>query len=286
MPLPLKKPSERLKKRPDQNGSDLEESPLEILKKRFFRRINTRLGWQLGAALLLAGGGLWIGWDTVQKLPGVAVVLTKMAELRSVPHAQGDKFSILVAKLENDKDGVHRRLIDDALRGKFDKEIEVLLPDRSITIGGTDKPQEAVKAGHERARALLREADANVMIWGEALDTKTDALLRLHWTVNAQSDLKKSSEKYRPADTNYDLPELFWADLSDVLALLATSQAAAFSNQKGSYVADQLEPFIKRVQLLVASGKLVSQQQGSLKAVSSRLFSKSDACASTPAPRP
>lgn len=252
MPMP---PNNRPKKKSAQNGPNLEENSLEIARKQFFGSINKRLGWPLGA-VLLAFVLSWIYWDKVSQLPGIPTLLTKVAELRSIPRAQGDRFSILVAKLGNDKDGLHRGLIDDALRGRFNRqEIEVLLPHRTVTVGDTEKPQEAVKAGHERAKELLREANANVIVWGEVLDSKTDAPMRLHWTVNTQAELNKSSEKYRPAETNYDLPQLFWIDLSDVLSLLATSQGAAYSGQKGSYIADQLEPFIKRVRLLVASSR-------------------------------
>ena len=267
MSSPVKKPSERLKKKPEEAGFKFDDSPLEILRKKFFRWINTRLGWGLGAALF-AMMAIWTGWGAIENLPGVTAVLSRLGELRRMPRAQGDRFSILVAKIENDKEGVHRRLIADALQGRFDKgEVEVLLPNRTITTSGSDKPQEAAKAGHERARVLLRETNANVMVWGEALDTKTDAPMRLHWTVNAQSDLNKSSEKYRPTEAGYDLPELFWTDLSDALGLLATAQVASFASQDGSFVADQLEPFIKRVRNLVLSGKLSDQQQASLRLI-------------------
>jgi hypothetical protein len=58
----------------------------------------------------------------------------------------------LLPRLENDRDGIHRRLISDALRSQFSKdEIEVLLVDRTITIEESERPQEAVKKGHEQA---------------------------------------------------------------------------------------------------------------------------------------
>ena len=252
--------------KPTDPGLSLEDSPWEILQKKFFYLVNSRLGWPI-AAVLAAAFLLWVKWDKVKKLPGVAPMLSRLTELRSVPHASGEKFSILIAILENDKEGKHRRLIDDALRGRFDKEIEILLPDRSIKIGDTGKPQDAVKAGHERALKLLKAANANVMIWGQVLDAKTDSPMRLHWTVNTDYKPDKSSEKYTPADKSYDLPELFWSDLGDVLTLLTTSQSAAFSDKSGSYIADQLEPFIKRVRLLVASGKLIGEKQAQLQII-------------------
>ena len=266
MKQPFKKPSERLKKKSTDDGSKLDANPLVNALKKLFHWLNSRFGWWI-SALVVSPFALWLSWSFVSELPYVDVVATQLRELNSMPRAQGDRFSIIVAKLGNDENGVHRRLIDDALRGRFDTEIEVLLPDRRISIGGNEKPQEAVKAGHERARALLRQANANVMIWGEALDVKIDAPMRLHWTINADAGLNKSTEKYWLDQTSYDLPELFWSDLGDVLSLLATSQAAAFSRQTGNYVADQLEPFIKQVRLLIVSRKLAGRQQASLQAI-------------------
>src|SRR5262249_45948922 len=94
-PPPVQKPSKRMKKNPKKNGFKPDENPLEILRKKVFRWVNTRLGWGLGA-VLLAVFLFWIKWDSIEKLPGVGWVLTKVSELRSVPRAQGDRFSILV----------------------------------------------------------------------------------------------------------------------------------------------------------------------------------------------
>ena len=81
-------------------------------------------------------------------------------------------------RLENDREGIHRRLISDASRSQFARdEIELLLVDRTITIEASERPQEAVKKGHEQALTLLREMKANVMVWGEALGVRPDAPL-------------------------------------------------------------------------------------------------------------
>jgi tetratricopeptide (TPR) repeat protein len=197
----------------------------------------------------------------------MSTVLEQVRDLQSVLRTKGDRFSIAIAQIENDTNGAHQRLIADALQGRFDDEIELLLLDRRIGVGNDDRPQDAVKAGHAHARVLLRDANANVMIWGQALDDKTSAPMRPHWTVNTETELRKSSEKYLPDQVNYDLPELFWSDLDDVLGLLVTSQAATISGQYGKYIADQLKPFIKRVSLLAASGGLSGEKQAQLQAI-------------------
>jgi tetratricopeptide (TPR) repeat protein len=264
-----KKPSERLKK-PTNDGFNPEDNPLEILRKKLFRWLNNRLGGTSGAllvAIFAAAFALWVNWGGVTRLPGMNWVLTQSQELRSMPHAKGDRFSIVIAEIGNDENGAHRRLIADALQGRFGDEVELLLPDRRISIVGEDRPQEVVKAGHARAQVLLRDANADVMIWGVALDNKTTAPIRLHWTVNTETKLRKSSERYLPDQLNYDLPELFWNDLGDVLGLLVSTQAATFSGQRGRYIADQVEPFIRRVSLLIANGRLIGQKQAYLQII-------------------
>ena len=131
-----------------------------------------------------------------------------------------------------------------------------------ITSSGSDNMQEGIRLGHERARQLLKQSHADVMIWGTVLDAnKVDSPLSLHWAKANDVGAKTTSESYRPKESNYDLPELFWNDLSDVLGLLATSQAAPVYEQQGQFVADQLKPFIVRVRALLASNKLAADKR-------------------------
>ena len=144
--------------------------------------------------------------------------------------------------------------------------VEVLIAPRRVSMDGNGNVQEAIRAGHERARKLLKESHADVMIWGKVLDAnKVDSPLSLHWTTRDDIGAKTTSEGYRPQESNYDLPELFWRDLGDVLGLLVTSQAAPFYDRQGEFVADQLKPFIERVRTLVASNKLASDKRAAIK---------------------
>ena len=243
----------------------LEESPLEIFRRRVFRFLNTsRLGWP-GGIVIVALVAVWVGWGTISTLPGIEWALTRGRELLPLPKAHGDRFSIALPRLENDPGGIHRRLISDALRSQFSNdEIEVLLVDRTITIEGSERPQEAVKKGHDQALELLRQTQANVMIWGESLDVKPDAPLRLHWTLNSTASPGKTSEKYRLSAVNYDLPDLFRHDLDDVLSLLANTESAAFNSQRGQAVADRLPGFIEKVGRLVSNTGLVGKPRAVL----------------------
>jgi hypothetical protein len=161
-------PRSRPKCQDAKQDTKLEESPLEILRKKVFKYLNSRLGWPV-AAVVVAAVGVWVGWDAVSKVPGIDWALMKGHELLPVPKARGDRFSIVIPRLENDPEGIHRRLISDALRSQFSKdEVEVLLMERSIPIEQSARPQEEVRKGHDVARDLLRATKGNVMIWGEA----------------------------------------------------------------------------------------------------------------------
>jgi len=245
-----KRNSNQLKKPARTSDQSLDENPLDILRKNWFRWLNKRIG-VFGGALLTTCFALWFGWDTVSKLPGLSTAAATLQEWRGLPHSNGERFSIVLAQLENDSNGVHRGFIDDALRAHFNDQIEILRTPITISIAGDERPQEAVAEGHKKARSLLKKANVNVMIWGEALSAETRAPVRLHWTVNTESKTKKSTDKYLADQANYDLPALFWTDLDDVLYLVGTSQLEPFISQRGSYVANKLGPSIKRVESLL-----------------------------------
>jgi exonuclease VII small subunit len=238
----------------------LEDDPLERLKKRVFKRIN-RLG--IPGLIVFLIFLAWLKWDEVKKIPGVGWVAESISELVPLPQATGNRFAIAIVRLENDKDGAHQRLIREALSEH--REIELLDLPRMISVEGSMKPQDAIRAGHERARALLKQSHADVMIWGSALDSDIKAPLVLHWTMSTEVAPRKSQGKYRPDDAHdLDLPELFWADMNDVLGMLVTAEEAKVSTQEGHAIADQLKPFIERIHYLLQSPKLSSEKKAPL----------------------
>ena len=241
---------------------ELTESPLDILRKRVFRVLNAYLGWPV-AAFLVAIVVVWAGWETISKMPGIGWALSKSSQLVPLPKARGDRFSIDIVQLEHDPNGIHRHLITDGLQKVFpNNEIEVLLLNRSITVGDSDHPQEAVKKGHDRARTLLRETKANVVIWGEALDDKPDGPMRLHWTLNTDVSPQTTTDKYRLSPANFDLPELFVKQLNDILTLLVGSE---FSSVSGAVT--RLPGFIQSVRHLLDSNVITDSQRVILKVI-------------------
>jgi len=230
----------------------------------FFQLIITWVG--NAPVIIIFGTGLfiWWHWDKIKKAPGVASVCQWLAEGNPLPRASGKHFAVVLAQLENDPEGKHQFLIREALN-KI-SGIEVILIERTISLAGIANQYDAKQAAHDRARTMLKEANAQVMIWGSALEAKdVRAPKRLHWTVVQDLPLTKSHENYRSSD--YDLPELFWQDLGDILRLLATTGAAEFAQRSGQFLADELQGFIPRVRAFLASKTLSAAQAAAIRMV-------------------
>jgi hypothetical protein len=73
-------PRWRPKYKDEQQDGNPGESPLEILRKKIFQFLNSRLGWPT-AASVVAIVVVWAGWDTVSKMPGIDWALTRGREM-------------------------------------------------------------------------------------------------------------------------------------------------------------------------------------------------------------
>ena len=229
-----------------------DEDPLEAYKKAAFRVFNGLPWWARVLIGIVVGGGviLWYWKDIRTALGNLVAAWLAIRGGRAIPKATGERYAVCLAKLENDPEGVNRRLIRDALVQEFAAgDVQVLSVDRAITVGEGDFPQEDVLEGHGRARGLLVDANADVMIWGEALNAAVGGLLRLHVTLNDKI-VKPASMKIRPDETTYDLPEEFWDVLRDFLALLIYTQGVALTSNPGAPVSAAIEPYIARVRAL------------------------------------
>jgi hypothetical protein len=169
-----------------------------------------------------------------------------------IPKADPNRFSILVAHLENDPNREYDRLIIEALK-EF-KGIQVLELDRSIPLKGP-VPEEEEKRGHESAFRYLKQSGASVLIWGIVLRSGDKTVPKLYWTTS--HGLRRKPERYQAplAEAQFRLPEVFWTSLAEILRLLVASQAAEFSAEAGRFVADRLPPFIARVRTLLEASK-------------------------------
>lgn len=200
-----------------------------------------------GAALLAVAamlGVVWWEWEHVATLPGVAQIVSWINK-EPLPKANAAKFTIAVARLENDPNGEMRNLILDELR-TF-RGVTILGPAQAIATGGADLEQ-SERRGHQQARALLANMQADVLVWGAAIRLGGESRPRLYWTPASDLALSKTTERYEVKE--FALPELFWTDLKNVLGLLVTSREMELSALVGHYTADRLQPFITRVRSL------------------------------------
>ncbi|MBF0305877.1 MAG: hypothetical protein HQL41_09550, partial [Alphaproteobacteria bacterium] len=165
-----------------------------------------------------------------------------------VPRADPKRFSILVARLDDDRDGEQRKLLLHGLH-EF-KGIEVLPLDRAISPGLiTDQ---AERDGHERARAFLKESGASVVLWGTVLPGGAKPVWRLWWTPATEG---QRDGRYGVTAPDLRLPDLLWTDLAAVLGLLITHHDAERAAAEGRFVADQLIDAVARVRTLLTAAQ-------------------------------
>ena len=218
----------------------------EMIRTWVFRRLG--VPGLVVLTLLVALAYAYTNWDKVKTWPGMASVVAYLSR-HPVPHADPNRFSVLVAHLENDEKGEHERLIVEALK-EFEG-VQVLKLDRTISLEESTVPEEMEKRGQEKARRYLQDSGASVLIWGMVLSRGGSTVYKLYWTP--ASGAGRQPERYGAprAEEQLRLPEVFWSDLAHILRLLVTAKDSEFRAQEGHYVADQLLPFIARVRTLL-----------------------------------
>lgn len=213
--------------------------PLPLLQRR---RHGRRLAVVVFAAALLSAFVAW-NWGELRGAPAGALI----ERLVRLPSPVPGFFNIGIARLANDEDGEQRRKIESALRDL--EGIRVSASPREIALSGAQL-QEALSNGHAEAERYLNDSGFDALIWGEVLGTGGDAALKLYWTT--APGVRRSTEAFN-FEPNQTLPSLFWSEMADVLRLVVTTSAAAFSEREGEYVGDQLAPFVDRVRKLLSS---------------------------------
>jgi tetratricopeptide (TPR) repeat protein len=218
-------------------------------------------------AALLVLGGIWWKWDDVSKVPGIAE-LVRLFSQEKLPHGDPDRFSIAVAHLDGDTNGDDEKLLVDALQrfGTTDSQsslsgLKILRFDRTIELNGGD-PELAASRGHETARRLLNESGTDVLLWGTVLRVGTETRARLFWTANSVAAHGKATDLYA---VQFELPKVFWKDMTQWLGLLVESQAAELQKMEGQYAVGRLKPFIERSRKILATADWDTDAQGKMR---------------------
>ncbi len=206
--------------------------------------------WGVGGfvfGLLVLGCALaWWNWAHIRDLPGVRPVLDWLTPTQ-LPAASPDRFSIAVAHLEDDVHQKNERLILEALEEYG--AVQVLRLDRTIDLNGADV-QQAVAAGHDQARELLERSRADVLIWGKVLQNAEHTRLKLRMTPNRAERFRMGGRRYA-WNTDLNLPELFWADLNNVLGMVVSARLDAFMLRQGELSSTDIHPYITQVQRIL-----------------------------------
>jgi tetratricopeptide (TPR) repeat protein len=196
--------------------------------------------------LLAAVLFVWWKWEDIVKRPGVERFIGWFNKREVIPIAPAGHLTIAVAKLGDDKDDEHSKLLLDEL-GHFEGVKTVAVPRID-----PDKPDR--KKAEEEAQGLLKQTGADVLIWGSVISLGSKSAMRLYWTPSRDVSGAKASEKYLPQTETLALPELFWSDLKQILGLLTQTRLAELTfEQPGQFVADKLAPLIAQVRALVES---------------------------------
>ena len=147
----------------------------------------------------------------VGSVPFSEAAVSRLSAVRvPLPKAQQDRFTVAIARLENDKDQQIENLIIEALRGM--RGVRIVLFDRLISLEGP-VPEECEHRGHSTAHEYLDESGADVLIWGTVVAHDGRTAPRLFFTNHLLG--KRSTEPYVLYD--FQLPQIFWDDLADVL---------------------------------------------------------------------
>jgi nucleoside phosphorylase/tetratricopeptide (TPR) repeat protein len=162
----------------------------------------------------------------------------------AVPKADPVRFALALLHLVNDENHELERLMIEALRDLAG--VQILQIDRTISPEGPI-PEESERVGHEAARALLQKSSAHVLIWGIVLSHDDRTAPRLYWTTAVSG--MRSRGPYLPE--NFQLPDLFWEDLVEILKLVVITQSAELFARRGHYIAEDLAPFVAKVRSLV-----------------------------------
>lgn len=191
-------------------------------------------------------------WDSVRNWPIVARIGQD-----PIPQAAPDRFTVLVANLENDPKREYSRLIIDTLTEM--EGIDILPLDGVIPVEGPN-PKEQVAAGHDAARSFLRASGAHALIWGSAFSLGDKSRPRLFWT-SSSNEIREKSNVY--AMEGFEFPKIFWKDLREVLLLVVFSEFSLVSEQRGKFIANDLSKYTVRVQNLL---KTAEQQEWGVEA--------------------
>jgi len=130
------------------------------------------VGWPLTVLIALGAACffVWWKWKEIKELPGIEPIVAGFKR-KPIPRASAGRLTIAVTHLARDnKDREHETLLRDELQ-QFEG-IELVQPvDRKLDDGDRKKAE-------EDARGLLKQTEADVLIWGGVISLGGKSAMR------------------------------------------------------------------------------------------------------------
>ncbi len=209
----------------------------------------------LAWAAIMLGLGACGGAVPLKEGPGGAPAVAKAQE--PLPKADKQRFSVLIAALEGDEDqngdgvgDISSGLMQAFLTLNRDSfGVEAAGAERSLQVLSTRR---VIDDGSARARAWLDETGADRVLWGyvDGRDGKRTPVL--YWTRAGASE-----EGHWDESPGMRIPDGWIKELSTVLFMGALAEACESDQDGGMYRAEQLRPWIEKVEGSLQKGSLV-----------------------------
>ncbi|MBF0156767.1 MAG: tetratricopeptide repeat protein [Magnetococcales bacterium] len=187
-----------------------------------------------------------------------------------LPRAKPGHYTVAVARLGNDPGNAQRAALVQYLSefgespadGKVGGSlVDALVIEREVELPSDGSRNDNVETGHKKARDLLGQTGADVLLWGEVIQEGEKPTLVLRWTPSRESALREErgdlerGVRYSSSAREQELPALVWDDLASVLGLLVASTGAEFHDQDGQFLADRLRSFVRQAENLLEGAR-------------------------------
>ena len=146
-----------------------------------------------------------------------------------LPHFAPDRFGVAILWLQNDPSNDARDVLLHEFRTL--KGVDVRPASRLIPVDAAHLV-DSIDAGHARARALLKQMRASVVLWGEVLRVGNENALQLFITHSDACSLPGEG-RYAFRD-GLRVPQRLWGDITSIFALIACSESTTLSRAPDS----------------------------------------------------
>jgi hypothetical protein len=123
---------------------------------------------------------IWKTWKDREHIKAFALKIISFLP-HTVPKADINKFSVIIAKLENDQDS---------------KMKDLILEDLGELYGVQFSSYKDYIHSHKEAKAILKKGHAEVLIWGKVLKKDDNSVPKLFWTTSHDLSLAKQEGRY------------------------------------------------------------------------------------------